>query len=268
MRHIGIGTVVDPTAVITSERYWIGDHCYIGPGVRISASTFVLGDFSKIHSRTFVYTQNHVFPDGRVVLGHNTWIGQDCVIDGSGGIVAGNNLGVGIGSQLYTHISNGDWLIGSRFRGAKPMLLGNDVWFVGHCLCSPIRAGNRCMAMLGSVVTKDMESDRVYAGVPAADRTDVFGKPYEDTTWGDRISELRRIVGLVAPGAKILIDAEVDFEAVDASIWDEVFCVSSRRYRKTGSDASVKIMKHISGFRAKFIPWIDPLAAQLEWSGV
>lgn len=55
------------------------------------------------------------------------------------------------------------------------MVVEDGVWFVGHCLVSPIRAKARSMAMLGSVVTKDMDHNRIYAGTPAKDITDKVG---------------------------------------------------------------------------------------------
>ena len=53
------------------------------------------------------------------------------------------------------------------FLNEKPMNIGKDVWFVGHCIVSPINAADKSMAMVGSVVTKDVPPFAIVAGSPA-----------------------------------------------------------------------------------------------------
>ncbi len=74
----------------------------------------------------------------------------------------------------------GDPLQGCRWESSKPMVIEDDVWFVGHCLVSPIHAKAKSMAMLGSLVTKDMEANRTYAGTPAKDMTEKLGPQYSE----------------------------------------------------------------------------------------
>jgi len=44
-------------------------------------------------------------------------------------------------------------------------MVGNDVWFVGHCVVSPVVVEDKSMSM--SVITKDMKYNEIYAGAPA-----------------------------------------------------------------------------------------------------
>lgn len=269
MRQSGVGTSIHPSAELSGD-YLIGDHCIIGPDVRITASPFVLGDYSKIHRGTFIYTQNDVFPGGYVLLGHNTWIGQNCVIDGSGGLRAGDNLGVGIGSQLYTHISNGDWSMGSRFHGVKPMRIGNDVWFVGCCFVSPVTAGSRSMAMLGSVVVNDMSPNTVYGGNPAREIS-ALSPAYEKPDVEKRASAVRGFAeecfgGKIPDSIVIVEDGKLD-----KSIYRDltVICMRTRRYWKRGTPEEVRLLKYLNGFRAKLTPYQSPSSqlhdAALKW---
>jgi len=62
MRHVGVGTHIDDTAVIESRDFYIGDYCYIGPNVKIMADVFCMGDYSKLHDRVWIYTQSRIFP--------------------------------------------------------------------------------------------------------------------------------------------------------------------------------------------------------------
>ena len=83
----------------------IGEHCEIDSSVRIECDEFECGDYVKIHRNTWIRGKH-------VRLGHCAWIGQDCILDGEGGIDIGFAVGVGAGSQLWTHAAHGDRLQG------------------------------------------------------------------------------------------------------------------------------------------------------------
>jgi len=244
-----------------AESCYVGHHAYIGPGVKIRANRFALGDYSKIHDGTFIYTQEATFPGGYVLLGHNTWIGQNAVIDGTGSLIASNNLGVGMGSQLYSHINNGEWLGGCRLCGTKKMSIHDDVWFVGQCLVSPIVAKSRSVALLGSVVTRDMAENRIYGGSPAEDMTDRLGRPYRDASVDARVQQLNE-------WRTEFFDANPRLDRDSIVVTDTpvrpdddrtMFDVSSRTYVRHDTEAEVAFMKWISGFRAKFTDVARPI---------
>jgi len=176
---IGKNKIIDPTAKIRgvsgkAKKIFIGDNCYIGENVQIICDDFSLGDYSKIQHNTNVhgYLPCHI--------GHNAWIGQYSIIDSIGGTTIGNNCGIGAHSQIWSHIKFGDTLEGCRFLTDKPMIIGNDVWFVGHCIVSPIVAQDKSMAMVGSVVTKDMMFNEIYAGSPAKSISDKIGNQFKE----------------------------------------------------------------------------------------
>ena len=250
MRYIGKNSNIQ-SPLDGCESYWIGDNVFIGPDVKISASKLVVGDYTKIHQGTVIYTQEEVYRGGYVYLGHNNWFGQNCVLDGSGGLYCGNNVAAGIGSHLYTHISKGDLLEGSRFNGTKEMRLGDDVWFVGMCLVSPIVAGNKSMAMLGSVVVKDMVENHVYAGSPAKDMTDRFGHAFEEVDVKTKRERLRQMIEEYDKG---LLGSIVIKEDGGRHEEKTVFNVVDRTYTKRGTVDEVGLMQHLIRFRAKFVP--------------
>lgn len=267
MKHVGEGTFISPDAEILSSYYHIGDECYIGPGVRIAAEPFYLGDYSKIHRGSFVYTQQGAFRGGYVLIGRNSWFGQGCIVDGSGGLRIGDNFGAGIGTQLYTHISNGDVLAGCRFHSARPSDIGDDVWFVGFCLVSPICAGDKSIAMLGSVVTKDMESNHVYGGSPAKDMTSVFGFAYDTPDVHEQRHALEKLLDEAVayfntsyPGMsacrpeRCKLVVRVNDEPLD--VGDDVTCfhLPSRTYTKRRSISELAALRYMTGYRAKFTP--------------
>jgi acetyltransferase-like isoleucine patch superfamily enzyme len=262
MKHIGKNTIIEDSAVLNAESYYIGDNCYIGPGVTITAEKFVLGDYSKIHKGTFVYSQPDKFDNGGVYIGHNAWVGQNAVLDGTGGLFAGKNLGVGIASHLYSHILFGDVLEGSRFNSTGKLEIGDDVWFVGFCLVSPIKAEDRSMALLGSNVTRDMLANHIYAGNPAKDITEKAGNQFLDRSIDEKGSDLRALISEFFDQNNDLNRdriAVVDSWPSDMDKEITYINLAERTYSKTLSEEEVAFLSWSIKFRAKFTPKLDHL---------
>ncbi|MCL4225667.1 MAG: hypothetical protein KJZ91_14505 [Myxococcales bacterium] len=249
---IGTGTVIHPSAVLCgpdggrARRVVVGDHCYLGESVQIRCADFRLGDFGKLHHHTNIHG---ALP---CAIGHNAWIGQYTIIDSTGGATLGDNCGVGAHSQLWSHIKFGDTLEGCRFLGERPLTVGKDVWFVGHCVVSPVVAHDKSMAMVGSVITRDMAANRVYAGAPAVDVTAKVGPQFAEVPLADKVARLR--AHLAASGvdaATLCVVATADEVVDDERTW---FVVADRTYTKRGTAAEVAFMRYLLPARAKFTP--------------
>ena len=163
---VGKNVVIEPSAIIRgvdgkAKKIVIGDNIYIGSDVQIICNELTILDYSKVHHHTNFH--------GRMPLqiGYNCWIGQYSIIDSTGGTTIGNNCCVSAHNQLWSHMSFGDTLEGCRFKREAPLTIGNDVWFGGHCIVSPIIAEDKSMALAGSVITKNMKYNEIYAGTPA-----------------------------------------------------------------------------------------------------
>lgn len=249
---VGEGTVIHPSAVICgpdggpAQRVELGDHCYIGERVQIRCADFRLGDYGKIHHDTNVH-------GGRPChIGHNAWIGQFCVIDSIGGTTIGDNCGIGAHSQLWSHIKYGDTLEGCRFLGEKPLVVGKDVWFVGHCIVSPVVAHDRAMALVGAVVTRDLAANHVYAGAPAVDVTAKVGPQFAEVALDDKVRRLRALLAESGVDASSLaVAATADEVVADGRTW---FVVATRTYTKRRTPAEVAFMRYLLPARAKFTP--------------
>lgn len=251
--YIGKNTIIEETAKIRgvngkATKIVIGDNCYIGDNVQIICDDFSLGDYSKIHHDTNIhgYLPCHI--------GHNAWIGQFTIIDSIGGTSIGNNCGIGAHSQLWSHIKFGDTLEGCRFLTEKPMIIGNDVWFVGHCIVSPIVAEDKSMAMVGSVITKDMKFNQIYAGSPAKSISDKIGFQFNDVSIQEKLVKMNLYLkewNNNSRSIKIVSDiSEIDFDRRDMTY----FNVSNRTYTKRGSQEEISFMKYLLPALAKFIP--------------
>ena len=252
--QLGIGVEIHPSAIIRgingpAENISIGDHTYIGADVQIICDDFSIGDYGKIHHHTNIHGYNPCH------IGHNAWIGQYTLIDSIGGVEIGDNCGIGAHSQLWSHIKFGDTLEGCRFNSSKKLQLGNDVWLVGHCILSPITAADKSMALAGSVVTKDMAFNTIYAGSPAQPISEKLGYQFEEKTLEEKYAQLAEFLtqsGISSGKIKIVKSLEeVDFEDQSLSF----FCLENRKYTKRQSDSEIAFIKFLLPEKAKFTPF-------------
>ena len=110
------------------------------------------------------------------------------------------------------------------------------------------------MSMLGSVVTRDMKPNHIYAGVPAADVTDHLSSHYRDVSVDKKAVALEReLANLAAKGndaSRIKIVKEWP-ATMDKSV--SYFNVSTREYTKRLSDVEIAFMLHLL-VKIKFYP--------------
>lgn len=190
---IGKGVIIEENVLITgksgsAKRVVLGDFSYIGKDTRIIIPEFSLGDYSKLNAFSFAHG---IKP---LQIGRNCWIGGNTVLDSIGGLDIDDNVGIGAHSQIWTHIKFGDIVEGCRFNTTKYMHIQKDVWFVGHCIVSPVIVGERSMAMVGSVITKDMLPNHIYGGVPAIDLTGKIGNQFESRSIEKKYKILKNLI--------------------------------------------------------------------------
>lgn len=252
-KNIGINSKIHSSVEFSNlNSLTIGDNVEIGENVKfVGGGDVYIGDYSKIHRNSLFIARN------LIRLGHCSWIGERCTIDGTGKLIAGNFLGVGIGSCLYSHIQHGDVTEGSRYDRKSELIIGDDVWFVGECFVSPVIAKNKSMAMLGSVIVKDMEENHIYGGNPAKDLTEKIGKPWKEVTTEEKID---RVKALILEGCKEM-NIDIDrFEVVDflssehSDFGKTYYALGSREYTKTNSEDEIKMNNWLFSSKAKFIP--------------
>ncbi|MGB0524854.1 MAG: acyltransferase [Flammeovirgaceae bacterium] len=249
---IGNGTFISPKAHIRgihgkAKKIVLGDQVYIGDEVQIICDEFSMGDYGKIHHHGNIhgYQPCHI--------GHNAWIGQYTIIDSIGGVEIGNNCGIGAHSQLWSHIKYGDTLEGCRFLSDGKLQVGNDVWFVGHCIVSPIQAADKSMALAGSVITQDMQYNEIYAGNPAKSISHKLGYQFTEVTVAEKFERMTAYLHRFQPNTKLAVVKHT--EAVNFEDDISYFDVSTRKYKKTQSEEEIAFMKFLLPEKAKFIPF-------------
>lgn len=233
-----------------AERVVIGDNVYFGNEVLILVPEFRIGDYGTIHKRCRLSGYRPL------TIGHNFWCDQNCILNCTERLQIGNGVGIGGYSQLWTHSRHGDTLIGCRFDKARPMTIHDDVWFVGHCMVSPIEAKARSMALLGSTITRDMEENHVYGGCPARDLTDKLGPAYRDVPVEERRADMtRRVEAFFAAHPEFAPDRVAVVESFDGDLRSDVtyFNVADRTYTKRGTALEAALMWYLLP-TAKFLP--------------
>lgn len=240
---IGKGVIVEKGVVISgkngpAERVVLGDFSYIGENSKIFVPEFRLGDYSKLHANAYCHGEKPLR------IGRNCWLGGHVILDSLGGLDIDDNVGIGAQSQIWTHIRFGDIIQGSRFNSKKYMHIKKDAWFVGHCIVSPVRVEEKSMAMVGSVITKDMECNNIYAGVPAKNITDKTGGQFEELNIDEKQRRFEDVILKFEqkyPEHSGLIKSITDNEQEeDSNIW---FNLQSRKYNKKYRLAEVLFLK-------------------------
>jgi acetyltransferase-like isoleucine patch superfamily enzyme len=246
------GVVLQGRSSKQAKRISIGDNVFIGENTKGYVDELTIGDYSMIH--------NHALIAGDLpcTIGTCGWFGQHTIFNSTGGLTIGNGVGVGAYSQLWSHIRHGDVLEGCRFNSAKPLVIEDDVWFVGHCIVSPIVARKKSMAMVGSVVTRDMEENHVYAGVPAKDVTDKVGPQFEVVPVDTKYARMSALLDEFRATAGDRSASEIRIVRTLAEVQDNedvtTFDVESRTYNRRRTDAEFAFMKFLLQNLAKFFP--------------
>ncbi|WP_208589603.1 sugar O-acetyltransferase [Gracilibacillus suaedae] len=114
-------------------------------------------------------------PNIRFDYGYNTYVGNhffanfDCTILDVCEVRFGDNCMLGPNVQIYTAthpLHPDDRNSGKEY--AKPITIGNNVWFGGGAIINPgVTIGDNVVITSGAVVTKDVPSNVVAGGNPA-----------------------------------------------------------------------------------------------------
>ena len=125
---------------------------------------FSLGDYSVVESYSCI--NNAV---GDVIIGDYTRVGLHNTVIGH--VTIGNhvNLAQGITVTALNHnFTEKDMRIDEQGVSTTPVTIGDDIWIGANAVILPgVTIGNHSVVAAGAVVTKDVPSHTLVAGVPA-----------------------------------------------------------------------------------------------------
>lgn len=102
----------------------------------------------------------------RIEIGLYTTINRDCVIDGRGGCIIGDNVDIAQEVNIWTE--QHDYNNPFYETELKPVVIEDYVWIASRATILPgVKIGRGAVVAAGAIVTKDVPPLSVVAGVPA-----------------------------------------------------------------------------------------------------
>ena len=148
---------------------WIGwpiknlaDQCRV---VYLRTQLKKIGDNSRISFNVVINTPENIS------IGSGTAVNNNANLNGRGGIIIGNDVLIGFETIINTsswNYANLDIPINNQGVSSKPITIGNNVWIGARVYISPgVKIGDGAIIGVNSVVTKNVPSNTIVAGIPA-----------------------------------------------------------------------------------------------------
>jgi acetyltransferase-like isoleucine patch superfamily enzyme len=104
-------------------------------------------------------------------VGNRLAVNRGTLIDGKSGLQIGDNVLIGpyvVITSAQHSFDQADIPMIMQLETKKEVTIGNDVWIGAHAVILPgVHIGDRVIIGAGAIVTHDIESHSITAGVPA-----------------------------------------------------------------------------------------------------
>jgi len=120
----------------------------------------------KVGAGTTIHRSVKIFDFGKLIIGKNSTINPDCLLDNRGGLSIGDNVNISHRVSIYTMGHDVDDSLCPVF--VRSVCVENNAWIFPNVLIMPgVRVGEGAVIYPGSVVTKDVERYTIVGGNPA-----------------------------------------------------------------------------------------------------
>ncbi len=122
--------------------------------------------FGRIGKNVAILRHVDFIEPSHISIGNNTVINSYCYLDGRDDLVIGNNVDIARGVTIWTmeHNPHDDYHVSRK----APVIIDDYVWIASHATILPgVHIGRGAVVACGAVVTKDVPSMTIVAGVPA-----------------------------------------------------------------------------------------------------
>jgi acetyltransferase-like isoleucine patch superfamily enzyme len=126
-----------------------------------------------------------IAPDN-LECGHHVWIGENAIVDASGGLSIGAHTTIGTGVFVWSHTSvlsslMGDNRLGNPWNRRVATRIGKNTFVGGPSVINPgVTIGSGCLILPMSVVTSNVPDNTMVGGAPAAFKRTI------DAVWIER----------------------------------------------------------------------------------
>lgn len=127
--------------------------------------------FCKIFMKNFdsssaIYRNVDIRAPYKISIGEYTNINKECVLDGRGGLIIGNNVDVAQQVNIWTE--QHDYNSPTYESISAPVIIEDYVWLASRSTVLPgVTIGKGAVVASGAVVTKDVSPFAIVGGVPA-----------------------------------------------------------------------------------------------------
>ncbi|MEQ5872112.1 sugar O-acetyltransferase [Sagittula sp. NFXS13] len=150
-------------------RLAVHEHCTLDPDIRGPIAPRLAALFGSVGKNVYIEATFHCAYGFNITLGDGVYLNAACTILDSGPVKIGARTLLGPNVQIYCAEHHPE--ASRRASGqevARPVSIGSDVWIGGAAVILPgLTIGDRATIGAGSVVTRDVPPDAVFAGNPA-----------------------------------------------------------------------------------------------------
>lgn len=164
---IGEGASIHPTARFNiSEYLYIGDGASIGEGCEIKGRDIRMGHELYMGAGAKIGGGSCFERQSKLRVGHFLHMGEDSFINTARPVTIGDEVGLGMGTKVFTHGAYLSALDGFPYAFGE-VRIGDNVWIPGGIVNPGVTIGSNVVVGVNSLVTQDLPDGCLAAGSPA-----------------------------------------------------------------------------------------------------
>lgn len=155
----------------------IGDYFLLEQGSRLFIQKdWRIGNHVQIATNCAIFSRESPAA-GVLKIGSNTHIGDNTIIDVADNVSIGEAVAIGPNCVIYSHDHQYESDAEAAWKGpliTHPVVIERGAWIgSGVTILPGVTIGQRAVVAAGSVVTKNIEANSLYAGIPAKKIKDI-----------------------------------------------------------------------------------------------
>lgn len=120
----------------------------------------------SLASGVTIYHGTEVRSARKLLIGENSSIGNNCVLDARGGLTIGANVNISTGVQIWS--AQHDWRSADFAYVTAPVVVGDNAWVSARAILLPgAQIGHGAVVAAGAVVSGAVPPGALVGGVPA-----------------------------------------------------------------------------------------------------